>query len=738
MADTAQNTSRILELTEAYGGVGYWQVDLAHNSVFWSREVFRIHGVDPSEGEPPLEEAINFYHPDDVPMVQAAVDAASASGKPFQFYGARIVRKDGVIRHVFSHGEVTNDEDGQPARISGVFRDVTEEIARETDLKATKSRVDLLVLSGVGIWEWDLKEDRVWASSKLAEILGLPAADIDLSMAEFMSGMSEDVQSEIRQKLAAHIEHGTPYLVEHTAIARNGKVIWLRSRGQAEFDDDGLPVRMVGWSEDITGLRRSESEQRTIFDSVPSMIWLKDDQNRILRLNRRAAETMGGTVEDFEGADTYELFGDMAKKYHDDDLAVIRGEDPIIGMIEAYTPVGGEAGWVQTDKIPMSSTGGAADRILVVSTDITALRDADEALRESDRRFKLAANGASVGIWDWIDTSGEQAIWSDLFYELLGLEPGEIDSNHSAYHALIHPDDRERMQSALQAHLDTQAPFRVEYRIHHKTKGYRWILGTGQAVFDQEGRPVRMAGTIQDIDDRKVAEEKLQESNRELERFAYIASHDLQEPLRKINQFSALLEGEYASELAGNGQVYLNFLMDASERMQQQIRDLLEYSRAGRTAVSLAPVDVDATARKVWDDYSESLSGVEASLDVSGAGRLCADRELLYRLLFNLIGNCIKYRAPDRPLEVRVRVEATVDGDVLTIADNGIGFDPRHAETIFGIFNRLHRKEDYPGTGLGLALCERVMHLHGGSIRADGQSGNGATFIATFPKPVDG
>jgi light-regulated signal transduction histidine kinase (bacteriophytochrome) len=246
-----------------------------------------------------------------------------------------------------------------------------------------------------------------------------------------------------------------------------------------------------------------------------------------------------------------------------------------------------------------------------------------------------------------------------------------------------------------------------------------------------------MVGSIQDIHDRKMAEEKLLETNQELERFAYIASHDLQEPLRKINQFSALLQGEYASELGGNGQVYLNFLMDASERMQQQIRDLLEYSRAGRAAVKLEAADVEATARKVWDDHSESLADIDASLTVSGEATICADRELLFRLMFNLIGNCIKYRSPDRPLEVHISAEAADGHDVLRIADNGIGFDPRHAETIFGIFNRLHRKEEYPGTGLGLALCERVLHLHGGTITAEGRPGEGAIFTAKFPQNAD-
>ncbi|WP_421786883.1 PAS domain-containing sensor histidine kinase [Hyphobacterium sp.] len=737
MPETPRNPSRVLQLTEAYGGVGYWQVDLANGTVFWSREVFRIHGVDPADGEPALEDAINFYHPDDVAMVQSAVDAASAESKPFQFYGARIVRPDGGIRHVFSHGEVTNDKTGTPIRISGIFRDVSDEIERDRNLRSTKSRLDLLVSSGVGIWDWDLKRDSVWISSKLAELMGLPATEIVLSIEEFMSGMPPDVQAEVRAQLEAHLEDGRPYLVEHPANARERGTIWLRSRGQAERDAEGLPLRMVGWSEDITELRRADEERRVIFNSVPSMIWLKDDQNRIVRLNQKAAETMGGKIEDFEGADTYELFGDMAKKYHDDDLAVIRKGEPILGIVEEYTPANGEAGWVQTDKIPLSSDGNALDRVLVVSTDITAMHDAEQAARESDGRFQLAASGASVGIWDWVDIGGDEEIWSDIFYELIGYERDELPASLSAFQSLLHPDEQDMTFAAVNAHFTERVPFRVEYRLKHKRDGYRWFLGTGQASFDDDGSPQRMVGTIQDIHDRKIAEEKLIETNRELERFAYIASHDLQEPLRKINQFSALLETEYSALLDGDGKVYLNFLMDASERMQQQITDLLEYSRAGRAAVNLEWVDVESVANTVWKDYSGSLEGLHARLTVSADGPIHADPELLYRLLFNLFGNCIKYRSTERPLEVTVRVINQGRNDVVDVSDNGIGFDPRHQQDIFAIFHRLHRKEAYPGTGLGLALCERVTQLHGGEIRAEGRKGEGATFIATFPRPPD-
>ncbi len=737
MAELDGDLSHILRLTENFGRIGYWRVDIAAQSVFWSREVFLIHGLPPDQPAPPLAEAINCYHDDDVAMVQEAIDLATRKGEPFEFYGARIVRPDGEIRRVYSHGEVTTDDDGKPVLIEGVFRDVTKEFELNEVARAARARLDLLVESGVGIWEWDLETNTVIVTRQLAQMLDRGDRELVADFDAFMRGIPESDQPLVEAALHRHLNEGKPYILEHRAIKRDGSIVWMKSRGQAEYNEAGKPIRIVGWTEDTTETRARELLDRTIFNAVPVLIWLKDRDNNILRLNQTSADTLGAAIAEIEGRNTYDLFGEMAAKYHQDDLEVIDSGKPKYGIIEAYTPAGRASGWIKTDKVPMEDESGNVTRLLAVSTDISELISTQEALRISEERFQLAAQGAAVGIWDRPDITKDEEYWSDQFYRLIGYEPGEIKPSISSFRSLLHPDDVPMMEAAAAHHTQTGDPFRIECRMKHKTKGYRWYVGTGVASFDEHGKPVRMVGSINDIHDSKTAANMLIEANRELERFAYIASHDLQEPLRKIRQFSELLETEMADNLSANAATYLRFLADASQRMQMQVQGLLEYSRTGRTAIETELCDVAQIARTAWDDLSEARREIDADLQINTPVSVQADRKLLYQLMLNLLGNSLKYRSPDRQAIIHVTTEAGSNSTIIQVSDNGIGFAPDQADSLFRIFSRLHRKEEIPGAGIGLALCQRVMQLHDGTITADAKPGEGATFRAEFPDLQD-
>ncbi len=256
-------------------------------------------------------------------------------------------------------------------------------------------------------------------------------------------------------------------------------------------------------------LSRQRRDLQLIFDNVPVRIWYKDDKNRILRLNREAANSMGRKVENTEGQDTYDLFPEMAKKYHDDDLAVINSGKAMLGIVEEYTPVDGERGWVRTDKVPFVDEENGERGVFVVSQDITDVIAAQEDLRDSEERFALAAQGASVGIWDWIDVNDDKEYWSPQFFKLLGYENEEIEANLSVFRDLLHPDDHEHTFAALDAHFTRKEPFDAEYRLKTKQGSYRWFRGSGQASWDEEGRAVRMVGSVQDIHTLKSAEKNL-------------------------------------------------------------------------------------------------------------------------------------------------------------------------------------------------------------------------------------
>lgn len=230
--------------------------------------------------------------------------------------------------------------------------------------------------------------------------------------------------------------------------------------------------------------------------------------------------------------------------------------------------------------------------------------------------------------------------------------------------------------------------------------------------------------------------EELRRSNAELEQFAYVASHDLQEPLRKVASFCQLLERRYSGQLDDRGEQYLRFAVDGAKRMQVLINDLLAFSRVGRLTREQTLVDCDELVAQVLDNYSEVIERTKATVEVGDLPTVRGEESLLGGVFGNLISNALKFHG-EEPAHVRVDAERTGAFWTFTVSDNGIGIDPEYAERIFVIFQRLHHKDDYPGTGIGLAMCRKIIEYHGGTIWLDTGSATGTTFKFTLPAVKD-
>src|SRR5690606_9006633 len=230
---------------------------------------------------------------------------------------------------------------------------------------------------------------------------------------------------------------------------------------------------------------------------------------------------------------------------------------------------------------------------------------------------------------------------------------------------------------------------------------------------------------------------ELRRSNSELEQFAYVASHDLQEPLRKVASFTQMLEQRYESELDDRGRQYIHFAVDGAKRMQLLISDLLDFSRVGRVGGEKTPMDSGVAVRAALDNPSAAIEDAGATVTTGELPRVIGSTSQLTQLFQNLIENAVKFRGEEPP---HVRVEAVRRGDMweFSCADNGIGVDPKYADRIFLIFQRLHPRDVYAGTGIGLALCRKIVDYHGGRLWLDGDSeGRGTTFRWTLPAAGD-
>lgn len=389
-----------------------------------------------------------------------------------------------------------------------------------------------------------------------------------------------------------------------------------------------------------------------------------------------------------------------------------------------------------------------------IGKDVTDSRAAQEQIARSEALLGEAQEIGRFGSWEW-DIASDTLTWSDQMRRIFGIAPGEPLS-YQRYLDRVQPEDRERVMATVEkAYADCQ-PYTFEHRIVRGTDGaVRIVHGRGRVITDASGRAVRMTGTGQDITEAKLAEEALRasearlreseealaaraaelaRSNAELERFAYAASHDLQEPLRSVTEFAELLARRYRGRLDADADEFIRFMVDGAGRMQQMIRDLLEYARVGG-AFDPRPVNLCGA-------LASALENLQTSIDESGAvvtrdplPTIEADPARAAELLQNLVGNAIKFRGADPP---RIHVSAARQGGewIVGVRDNGIGLDPRHAERIFVIFQRLHTRAEYEGSGMGLAICRRIVERLGGRIWVESAPGRGSTFYFAVPAAV--
>jgi PAS domain S-box-containing protein len=373
-----------------------------------------------------------------------------------------------------------------------------------------------------------------------------------------------------------------------------------------------------------------------------------------------------------------------------------------------------------------------------ISTDITDRQRAEIALRESDQRLNLALSSAEIGTWDWNIVTGK-ITWDDRMHDIFGLRRETYSGTYADFERFLHPDDVERVKDAVNSSLGSRDDFDIDYRVVWPNGSVRYITARAAVQRDDAGQPQRMSGVCLDISERKRAEEQLQSyaarlesTNRELEEFAYIVSHDLQEPLRTLSFFSDSLQTELGNALPEQSQQDLKFITNAAERMQQLVRDLLALSRAGRADLKRERVKLNECVQAALSALATRLKETKAEIEVGELPEIYGDRTLLTQLFQNLIGNAVKFVGAKTP---RVCISAHQhDGSwVVSVRDNGIGIKPEYAQKIFAPFQRLHAQAEYEGTGIGLAICRKVVQRHGGKIWVESQPGEGSHFQFELP-----
>ena len=659
----------------------------------------------------------------------------------------------------------------------------------EARLRDTQARLTLALEAGrLGTWEWSMVTNRVSWSPMLESIHGIPVGSFDGTYETYQSYLHPEDRDQVLATIARTVETRSDHHLEHRIVRPDGEVRWIEASGQLVVDATGRPVRLLGVCHDVTDRRQSEAaarrlaaeeaarksaeaakeELRQILDSVTDPFVILDPQWGISYINRDAATLIGIPAEELRGQNLWEKFPAAVGSVYYQNYHRARNEGVAV-LFEEYIPE--LKRWFEVQAVPTSD-----GRLAVYSRDVTARKNV-ELIRAQDARHSALRADVSTAL----GRSG------DLRQLLQGSCEAMVNQLHVAFARVwtVSTDGKmlELQASAgLYTHIDgphARVPvgkFKIgliaeEQRPHHTNDvahdprvgdrawaaaqnliafaGYP-LMVEGRcvgvvAMFAQEKISDSTLSAVSTIADaiaqgiqRKRAEEALEDrarelarSNAELERFAYIASHDLQEPLRMVGSYTQLLGRRYAGKLDKDADEFISFAVDGVTRMQTLINDLLSFSRVGTKGGQMTPVRLEASLTAALANLGASIKETQAQITHDPLPTVMASQGQMVQLFQNLIGNAIKFHSGDAP-RVHIGVEPVGDDWQLSVRDNGIGIDPEFFNRLFVVFQRLHNRSEYPGNGIGLAICKKIVERHDGRIWIESALGQGTTFFFTL------
>lgn len=502
----------------------------------------------------------------------------------------------------------------------------------------------------------------------------------------------------------------------------------------------GIFLAFLGRTSQLKSLvKRRSHELEAISENVPALIAYFDRDLRYQFANRAYAALFLTTPQGLIGRSAQDVLGENFSHVAERMQATLKGQRV---LFEILLQLKGVRRWCAAEYVPDRTPAGEVVGFYAMITDIDELKRAEIAARESSARLDAALAAGKVATWQWCpetDTLESDQQLATLF----GIEDEQRPETIADLLARVAPHDRGSIVAAFAAARENEIPIHVECDVITAGETVRHLGIRGKRVADDTSVP-SIVGAIWDLTDIKRYQESLaaavrdlERSNAELEQFAYVASHDLQEPLRMVSSFCQLIHERYTGKLDKDADEFIGFAVDGARRMQAMIRDLLQYSRAGRkTGPVQNPAATDQAIAAAQQNLAKLIYESQAKITVGPLPPTYLPESQLQLLFQNLIANALKFRSEATPV---IEIRGTVLGDLcrVTVRDNGIGIKPQFHQRIFKIFQRLHTRDEYAGTGIGLALCRRIVERYGGEIGVDSSLGAGSIFWLTLPiRPV--
>lgn len=649
-------------------------------------------------------------------------------------------RKNGDLLQGETVGVVMRDGEGEVTGYLGLIKDYTKQWAVERSLRKTQAALDTAADAVL----WVQQDGRITYANQLAcqrlqyskeELEQMTVADInpDLKSAnDFTTGFWPAIKKE--EQITVELHHRR----------RDGSVFPVEIVSHLQqFEGDEFTCSFI---RDITDrvkaqqeLLEAQAKLELALQSGNVSLWEWDWETGRIQVSDEYHRSIG------EAPGTLTTAEEWRNRLHPDDA---QEEQQVVQRLKQSAKAAydrtyrirhhdGSYRWVLSRGRLYRRPDGRPHRLVGSHVDITALQ---QAQLRTEAYVKLV--GTTDGSWDWAVES-DDVVYSPRFFELLGFsapEARQIPATIGFMEKQMHLEDRDLFWQKINEHFSSRRFFDHEVRLAMRNETFRWFRFRAQTIFDVQDRPVRMAGSIYDVTRQKEVELQLRRSNADLEQFAYVASHDLKEPLRAVSGFCELLKLKYDDRLDDDGRSYIQHAVDGAARMKNLIEDLLNYARIGRTTEPHEHVSLTTCAMEAVANLQTTIHQSNADITIKDLPEIECYPGLICRLFQNLISNAIKFGREEVPVRVTIQADSNAEGQnndiVLQVIDNGMGIEKKYEKQIFHLFQRLHYRESIPGTGLGLAICQRIVERHAGTIHVTSIPGKGSTFIVTLPRQL--
>ncbi|WP_225335302.1 PAS domain-containing protein [Halomicrobium urmianum] len=666
---------------------------------------------DPAEYSPP-DRPMYDESDERIPTEEYPFARALATGEPVSDRVVQVERSDGDRRWLSIDAVPLTDESGDVDRIVTTGEDVTDLKERERTLESELSEVFGRVSDA--FYAVDEEYRFTHLNERAASFLGYDGDEVLGRRLEDVFSEMEEVER-IRAAVDEAMDTQEPVTLDHYSPPVES---WFEARIYPS--ESGVSV----YFRDVTERKEREREleqYERILETIDDGVYVLDADSRFLTVNGAFADMLGRDRDDLLGEPASTAFADeKVDRAERLQRELIEGETDIAELEEHVEAADGPVPVVT--RFALFEIDGEFGRVGVVR-DVTERRERERELEQSERRYRTLAEHFP-GVVTLFDRDLRYELAAGRGFEDVSVDPDDVEGHHvrDAWNEATADALEPRLEAALSGEDCT---FDLEH------EGREWILRV-VPVTDERGDVFAGMTVAQDISERKEYERQLEASNERLEQFAYAASHDLQEPLRMVSSYLRLIESRYADELDQDGREFLEFAVDGADRMRDMIEGLLEYSRVETRGEPFEPVDLDDVLADARRDLQMKVAESDAEISAESLPTVEGDGDQLRQVFQNLLDNAIEYSG-DAPPRVRVDAERAGDQWVISVSDEGIGIDADDADRVFEVFQRLHTRDEHEGTGIGLALCRRIVERHGGAIRVESDASDGTTFSFTLP-----